>query len=121
MAGSLLDSVDHILEGRSESDVLYELLLKLGLDLVIPIETKEIAGKAVHSVGGGILLACLAEKINDEDLETLGRGIVDWNAELSPVGDVTCVFRDDAFADDVAKTNLVAILEQVGIKNVRSL
>jgi adenine-specific DNA-methyltransferase len=33
---------------------------------------------------------------------------------LAPSGDTTCVFRDSAFADDVAKTNLVAILAQHG-------
>ena len=40
---------------------------------------------------------------------------------LAPAGDTTCVFRDSAFADDVAKTNMAAILEQNGIANVRSL
>jgi adenine-specific DNA-methyltransferase len=40
---------------------------------------------------------------------------------LAPAGDTTCVFRDSAFADDVAKTNLAAILEQNGIATVRSL
>jgi hypothetical protein len=43
-------------------------------------------------------------------------GIVDWRDELDPAGDTTCVFRDSAFADDVAKTNLAAILEQHGIE-----
>lgn len=38
-----------------------------------------------------------------------------------PAGDATCIFRDSAFADDVAKTNLAVILEQYGIQNVRSL
>ncbi len=40
---------------------------------------------------------------------------------LAPATDTTCVFRDSAFADDVAKTNMAAILEQNGIANVRSL
>jgi restriction endonuclease len=43
--------------------------------------------------------------------------------ELNTAGDSTLVFRDSAFADDVAKTNLSKILEQNGIaaKNIRSL
>ena len=53
--------------------------------------------------------------------EPLGLGIADWHAELEPAGDTTVVFRDSAFADDVAKTNLTAILEQRGLGNVRSL
>ena len=118
---TLLDSVDHLKVGRSETDVLYELLLKLGLDLCVPIETQSIADKEVHAIGGGVLMACLAEKIGREEVEALARGMVAWHQELSPVGNTTCVFRDSAFADDVAKTNMAAILEQQGIAKVRSL
>jgi adenine-specific DNA-methyltransferase len=118
---ALLDSVNHLTPGRSEADVLYELLLKLGLDLCVPIEEQTIAGKTVHSVGGGTLIACLAEKIGRDKVEALAQGIVAWHTEQNPAGEITCVFRDSAFADDVAKTNLAAILEQHGIANVRSL
>ena len=118
---TLLDSMEHIKPDRTESDVLYELLLKLGLDLCVPIETRTFAGKEVHSVGGGVLMACLAPKIERAEVEALAQGIVDWHKALAPAGDTTCVFRDSAFADDVAKTNLAAILQQHGIKNVRSL
>lgn len=112
---------DHLVDGRTESDILYELLLKLGLDLCVPIDKRSIHGKDVHSVGGGVLMACLAERITRDDVEPLAQGIVAWREELQPAGDTTCVFRDNAFADDVAKTNLAAILEQHGIQNVRSL
>ena len=118
---ALEESVEHLSPARTEADVLYELLLKLGLDLCVPIEQHTLAGKTVHSVGGGTLIACLAEKIVGKDVEALAQGIVAWHAEQKPAGDITCVFRDSAFADDVAKTNLAAILEQHGIANVRSL
>lgn len=121
IAATLLDNQNHLLEGRTEADVLYELLLKLGLDLCVPIEVRAIAGKAVSSVGGGVLMACLAEQITNIQVDALAQGIVDWHKELAPAGDTTCVFRDSAFADDVAKTNMAAILEQHGIQNVRSL
>ena len=42
-------------------------------------------------------------------------------AALKPAGDTTVVFRDSAFADDVAKTNINAILQQHGLETVRSL
>lgn len=118
---SLLDSLEHLKAGRTEADILYELLLKLGLDLCVPIETRAIAGKDVYAVGGGVLVACLAERIRRDEVEALAQGIVDWHRQLDPAGDTTCVFRDSAFADDVAKTNMAAILEQAGIQNVRSL
>lgn len=121
LEGALLQHMEHLKSGRTEQDVLYELLLKLGLDLCVPIETRTIAGKEVHAVGGGVLLACLAERIGRDDVEELGQGIVNWHQELTPAGETTCVFRDSAFADDVAKTNLAAILEQHGIANIRSL
>jgi adenine-specific DNA-methyltransferase len=118
---TLLDNVEHIKPDCSEQDVLYQLLLKLGLDLCVPIEQKTIADKAVHSIGGGVLLVCLAERIGREEVEPLATGIVEWQKEFAIIGNVTCVFRDSAFANNVAKTNAAAILQQDGIENVRSL
>lgn len=118
---SLLAAITNIKESRAETDILHELLLKLGLDLCVPIEQKVIGGKVVHSIGGGILIACLAPMIRREEAEGLGLGITAWFNELSPIGAATCVFRDSAFADDVTKTNLAAILEQGGLSKVRSL
>lgn len=119
--GTLLENVDHLKEDRSEQDVLYELLLKRGLDLAIPIESRTIADRRVHSIGAGTLLVCLDDEIDRERAEQLATGIVSWRDELDPAGDVTCVFRDSAFSDDVAKTNLSEILKQHAIQNVRSL
>lgn len=118
---TLLDHQDHLKPGRSESDILFELLLKLGLDLCVPIETRKISNFEVHSIGGGVLLTCLSARIDRAQVETLAQAIVAWHRELAPAGDSTCVFRDSAFADDVAKTNLTEILRQHGIANVRSL
>ena len=98
-----------------------QLLLKLGLDLCVPMETRPIAGKDVQAIGAGVLIACLTESITREEVEALALGIIAWHKELAPAGDTTCVFRDSAFADDVAKSNLSAILSQHGIDNVRSL
>ena len=118
---TLLDHMEHIKEGRSQEDILYELLLKLGLDLCVPMEKRSIAGKDVYSIGAGVLIACLTETVSRDEVEPLAQGIVEWHKSLAPAGDTTCVFRDSAFQDDVAKTNLAAILEQHGIANVRSL
>jgi len=119
---TLEESVEHLKTDRTEADILYEVLLKfLRLDLCVPIEQKKIAGKAVHSIGGGVLLACLSETITRDEVEPLAQGIVAWHKTLAPAGDTTCVFRDSAFADDVAKTNLAAILSQHGLASVRSL
>jgi adenine-specific DNA-methyltransferase len=121
LEADLLAHQDHLVEGRSEADILYELLLKLGLDLCAPIERCTIAGKDVYAVGGGVLMACLAPTISRTDVEMLAQGILAWHRELKPGAEATCVFRDSAFVDDVAKTNLAVMLEQSGIQNMRSL
>lgn len=121
LKASLFDHAEHVVEGRTADDVLHELLLKLGLDLCVPTLTKTIAGKQVQSVAGGVLMTCLEPNIGAAEVEAIAQGIVAWRRELAPAGDTTCVFRDSAFADDVAKTNMAAILEQNGIVNVRSL
>ena len=118
---ALSNSIDHLKADRSEADILYELLLKLGLDLCVPIEKRSFAGKEVHSVGGGVLLVCLATHITRDEVEPLAQGFVAWHKELAPAGETTSVFRDSAFADDVAKTNLAAILQQHGLEIIRSL
>ena len=97
------------------------MLLKLGIDLCVAIEHRSVAGKELYSVGGGVLLACLATSIAAAEVEAVALAIANWRKELAPAGDTTCVFRDSAFADDVAKTNMAAILNQNGIQTVRSL
>jgi len=118
---TLLDHMEHLIEGRSEEDVLYELLLKRGVDLTVPIEEKTIVGKTVYSIGYGVLFACLNTAISREEVEDLAMGIIHWHKELEPASDTQVVFRDSAFANDIAKTNMTAILEQHGIAHVRSL
>ena len=118
---SVLDHLDHIKEDRTEQDILYELLLKRGLDLCAPTLTREFAGKQVNAVGDGALMACLAGEIAPAEVEELATGVAAWCDELGSTNDATVVFRDSAFADDVAKTNCTEILRQRGIRNVRSI
>ncbi len=121
LRASLFDHLEHLAPGRSSDDILYEILLKLGLDLCVPIARREIAGKPVSSVGAGVLMACLADSISVAEVEALALGMAAWRDEQGTVGDTTAVFRDGAFENDVAKSNLAAILEQHGIRQVRSL
>ena len=120
--GQSLESLEtNLLTERSEQDILYELLLKRGLDLAIPIEAKKASTKTIHSIGHGQLFACLAESFTSKQIEKVGQAIVEWHQELTPDEDTQAFFRDSAFRNDVDKTNMVAILEQNGIKHVRSL
>lgn len=122
LEGTLYQHAEHLVEGRSEEDILYELLLKRGVDLTVPIEQKEIAGKTIYSIGYGVLFACLDSSISMDEVEDLALGIATWHKELDPASDTQVVFRDSAFGgNDNAKTNMTAILEQNGIAHVRSL
>ena len=113
---ALFDAVENIKPDRSEADVLYELLLKYGLDLAVPIEERQIAGKTVYIIGAGALIVCLADKISLDVVE----GIAALKEELKPEV-MRVVFKDSGFADDVVKTNAVQILRQAGIEDVKSL
>ena len=126
LAETLEASIEHLKTDRTEQDILFELLLKLGLDLCVPIETQKMEGSSkqfhdIHSIGGGSLLVCLSQSVPQVDVEPLALALVAWHQELNPAGDTTVVFRDSAFADDVAKSNITAILQQHGLETVRSL
>jgi adenine-specific DNA-methyltransferase len=112
----LFNAVDYIKQDRSKEDILYELLLKYGLDLTVPIEAKNIAGKTVYSVGLGALIVCLESDIASDVVH----GIVELKEQLKP--EVTrVVFKDSGFKDDVVKTNALQILKRAGIEDVKSL
>ena len=121
LAADLLDAAGNILPGRSEEDLLVELLLKTGIDLTLPAQTREIAGCTVHMLGGGTLIVCLSD-IPADQARALGDGIADWLAEVTPPAPTTFFFKDSGF-DAVAggtigprsaesRANLAATLRQ---------
>lgn len=124
LEASLLDAVDNVLPGRTEDDLLAELLLKTGIDLTLPGETQVIAGKAVHALGGGALVVCLAD-IAEGEVEALGQGICDWRDELDPPRATTFYFKDSGFATAATKANLAAIIRQrlgkTGVEKLASI
>ncbi|WP_431625448.1 site-specific DNA-methyltransferase [Enterobacter chuandaensis] len=113
--------VSPILEGRSEEDLLTELMLKRGIDLSVNVETQQFDGLTVSCVDGGKLFTCFAKQIPASSVEELTKGIIDWHKSLKAGKDTVCYFLDDAFENNVAKTNLCAILEQQGLTNLHSL
>ncbi|MDN7362356.1 site-specific DNA-methyltransferase [Escherichia coli] len=113
--------VSPILEGRSEEDLLTELMLKRGIDLSVNIETRQFDELTVSCVDGGKLFTCFAKQIPASSVEELTKGIIDWHKSLKAGKDTVCYFLDDAFENNIAKTNLCAILEQHGLTNLHSL
>ncbi|AFQ65114.1 site-specific DNA-methyltransferase [Klebsiella pneumoniae] len=113
--------VSPILEGRSEEDLLTELMLKRGIDLSVNVEVRQFDGLTVSCVDGGKLFTCFTSQIPASSVEELTKGILDWHKSLKAGKDTVCYFLDDAFENNVAKTNLCAILEQHGLTNLHSL
>ena len=112
---SLFDAVGNIKTDRTEEDVLYEILLKYGLDLTLPIEERIIEGKKVFNIGLGSLFICLADDITAKVAEGIGQ----WKEACSPE---ICrvIFKDNGFTD-VEKTNSVQTLKRYGINEIRSI
>ncbi|HHR7162807.1 TPA: site-specific DNA-methyltransferase [Klebsiella pneumoniae] len=113
--------ISPIIEGRSEEDLLAELMLKRGIDLSVNVETRQFDGLTVSCVDGGKLFTCFTSQIPASSVEELTKGILDWHKSLKAGKDTVCYFLDDAFENNVAKTNLCAILEQHGLTNLHSL
>ena len=112
----LEDQISNIKHGRKEEDVLYEVLLKYGLDLTLPIAEHSVAGHKVFDIGMGALVICLSDDITLDVVEGIVKLKDELNTEI-----IRVVFKDAGFADDVVKTNAVQILKQAGIEDVRSL
>lgn len=115
-AQDLEDQISNIKPDRKDEDVLYEVLLKYGLDLTLPITEHSIAGHKVFDIGMGALMVCLSDNISLEVAEGIAKLKDELNPEIMRV-----VFKDAGFTDDVVKTNALQILKQAGIEDVRSL
>lgn len=112
---TLLSAAENIKEDRAEEDVLFEILLKSGLDLTQPIEEKTIGGQKVFNIGKGALFICLANALTTD----IAQGIGKWKEELVPA---TCrvIFKDNGF-NDVGKTNSIQILKRYAINEVNTI
>ena len=98
---SLLDDlVDNIKADRSGEDLLFQVMLDLGIELSAKIERKEIAGKEVFSVDDDYLLACFDTDVNETTIEEM--------AKLLPTH---LVIRDASAANDNVLDNFDQIIE----------
>ncbi|MBQ7477342.1 MAG: site-specific DNA-methyltransferase [Selenomonadaceae bacterium] len=107
---SLQESVSNFLPGRSQLDVVYEILLKMGLDLTSPIEERKAGNETVYIIAGGALMICLGEKITLPVAEEIAKLHKEYDSELWQV-----VFRDTGFASDMDKTNIKETLKTAGL------
>ena len=99
------DMIDSIKDDRTDMDVVYEVMLKMGVLLDIPVTYTEINDKIAYVVGDMLLLICLANNITAEDIEKI--------ADFAPA---KIVCAEQGFADDSALSNAHYILKDKEIE-----
>lgn len=118
---SLNSSLFNIKTERSEDDLLYEILIKYGIELTTKINRHSIDGKTVYEMGAGSLIVCLADSLST----AVADGISKLYKEVSPEGvggNGRVVFKESGFnGSDEVKTNTLLILKQHGITNVATV
>ena len=100
---TLLTNRENIKEDRTELDLIYEIMLKYGIDLTLPIEKIN----NIYSIGYGALLICLDDNITKEIAEEI--------IKLKSDNITRVVFKDSGFKSDADKTN---IKETLRINNI---
>lgn len=102
--------VDNVKEDRTPEDLLFQVMLDLGVLLSSSIEVKEIAGKKVFNVADGFLLACFDHDVTEETVKAI--------AQMKPY---YAVFRDSSMANDSVATNFEQIFETYSPDTVRKV
>lgn len=93
-------TIDQIKKDRTNEDLIYEIMLKYGIDLTLPIE--EIDN--IYSIGFGALIVCLSDNITKDSVNKILE--ISKGSSFSRV-----VFKDSGFASDADKTNIKEILK----------
>lgn len=103
--------VDHVRDGRTADDLLYELLLKSGYPLTTRVEKVNAAGKTFYSVADGLLLVCLEKELTHDLIKAM--------ADRKPER-VVCL--DEGFVgNDQLKTNAVQTMKTKGVTSFKTV
>lgn len=108
--GQMQFFANNIKADRTPEDLLFQVMLDLGILLSSDIEETEIAGKKVFSVAGGYLIACFDSNVTEETVKAI--------AQRKPF---YAVFRDSGMASDSVATNFEQIFETYSPKTQRKV
>jgi len=104
-------NIDHVRASSTEEQLLYEILLKSGYPLTIPIATIELAGKTVYSLGANVMLICLNKALDEAVIVAM--------AEKKP--DKVVVLDKGFNGNDELKTNAVQSMKSHGVEDFRTV
>ena len=106
----LFHLVDNVKPDRTPEDLLFQVMLDLGVLLSSPIEVKEMVGKKVFNVAEGFLLACFDHDVTEETVKAI--------AQMKPC---YAVFRDSSMAGDSVAANFDQIFETYSPDTIRKV
>ena len=93
--------LDNIKEDRTDLDLLFDCMLRWGVELSMPLSSQKVDGCTIHNVNDGDLVACFDGNVTEK--------VIDAIAALSPV---RVVFRDSSFNEAANKMNLFELFKQ---------
>ncbi|RFU69458.1 site-specific DNA-methyltransferase [Peribacillus saganii] len=111
---TLFDLQDNIKSDRSKEDLLYEILLKIGIPLTAEIEQIHSKAGTIFKVSAGSVLVCLDKEIDMPTVDIL----IKHKSETLPT---KVIFKETGFLSDSVKTNAIQSLKKNGIVDVRSV
>lgn len=100
--GDMFDLASNIKEDRTGEDLLIQVMLELGLELSLPMETKQIEGKTVHYVAGNSLIACFDDNVSESVI-----------IQIAAEKPLRVVFRDSSFENDSARINVEELFKML--------
>ncbi|MBF1645962.1 MAG: site-specific DNA-methyltransferase, partial [Prevotella sp.] len=101
---------DNIKEDRTPEDLLFQVMLDLGVELSSKIAEYDVAGKKVFNVTDGFLIACFDDDVIEETIEAV--------AKLKPY---YFVMRDSSMANDSVATNFEQLFATYSPETVRKV
>ena len=114
LENNLLSMETNLKKDRSNEDLLYEILLKSGIELSAKIEEIKVGYNTLYNIGCGALLVCLDDKITQDVIDEIPK-------HKSPYMETKVIFEEAGFMSDAAKINAIQNLKQFQIEDVRSV
>ena len=102
--------VDNVKEDRSSEDLLFQVMLELGVELSAKIESKKVAGKEVYFVDDNYLIACFDTDVNEAAI-----------TEIAKMNPVYFVMRDSSMSSDNVADNFDQIFQHYSKDTVRRI